>query len=265
MIKIDHEIYNHWTVGDYFDWVLLHYGHEFDEFGFNGEDKNIVLSIEPNTENHKIHYTVDNHRLKDEQGYISRWKNVELLFYTQPTLRYLFDNLNKNSHCIPLAAQPELHRPYDFEKIYDVGIIMQADGKRGKFVNNVMGKSGLKWLNTSAIHSPWEYSWALSHCSVLFNYSRNGEINMRFFEAMSIGALVTDRVQGAKFFAEEGVHYVGYNREDEDGAVAVLIDLLKDKDRIERISHDSRQLIVKKHTYRHRLKEIFKIFKEANI
>jgi len=269
MLAINHEHYGHWTIGDYLDWVLIYYKDEFKEYLDLDKEGNINrrhqarISVEPNWIDHEPYWALDNHRLKDSPDQLGKWMGANPLFYTQPSLKYLFKEKNPNSYCVPFAAEPELHRPYNFKKIHDVGIIMQADGERGEFVNKVMEKSGLDWVNVSAIATPWHYSWVLSECKVLFNASRKGEVNMRFFEAMSIGALVTDRVQDAKYFAEEGLHYLGYKSWDVDDAISVIKGLLADDDKREKLAQNSRILIQKRHTYKHRLKEILSVIKEV--
>ena len=263
MIEINREIYRHWNIGDYLDWALTNHCDEFKEYQEFFKEKEIKISVEPNYIDGGYYWASDNYRLMENPENLSKCRGAKILFYTQPNLKYKFRDINIHSHCTPFAAEPELHRPSNVSKRYDVGIIMQADGERGKFVEKVMEESKMNWLNMSAVRSPWEYSLLLSQCRVLFNASRYGEVNMRFFEGMSIGTLITDKVRDAWHFAQENIHYVGYQKGDVYGTVEILKGLLDDQERIDRIGAESRKNIIKHHTYTHRLKDILQTIKEG--
>jgi hypothetical protein len=94
---------------------------------------------------------------------------------------------------------------------------------------------------------------------VVFNASINGDLNMRFFEAMGAGALlVTDRIgNGQEDLFIEGQHYAGYT--DERSAIDTIRYYLTHEDERRAIANKARDLVLKEHRYEDR----FRLVKDA--
>lgn len=98
--------------------------------------------------------------------------------------------------------------------------------------------------------------YALS--KLVFNRSINGDVNMRFFEALCSGScLVSDRVQDLdRLGFVDGVHYAGYSTKEQ--LAHTVKDLLANEDKREFIAKTGREEVVAKHTYAIRMSELLK-------
>ena len=100
-----------------------------------------------------------------------------------------------------------------------------------------------------------------SRAKIVVNYPIHNDINARFFEAMGAGAmLLTHRIKGNGFneIFKENKHVVAFD--DILGEMRQKIDFyLKHADERLNIAKNSFDLVNASHTYRHRLKEMFRV------
>jgi hypothetical protein len=98
-----------------------------------------------------------------------------------------------------------------------------------------------------------EITTIYSESKIVINSPANGDLNMRVFEAMASGALlVTEAIgNGQKDLFKNGVHLVEYRTEKE---LFEKVDyyLTHDYER-ERIARAGQELVLSKHTYKHRV------------
>jgi hypothetical protein len=172
------------------------------------------------------------------------------IFYTQPSWgmhfaeRYPRDTIK----CVTYACDPELHKAIDVEKEYDVGFIgtfMDGDGR--KDVMDAIQKE-FKCLVSSSTPSD-QISTVLSKCKVLFNHIRYEEVNIRFFEALAIGAQVCTYTPNLNLFATEGESYLTFKSIPE--AITKIRLLLNDEPRRMKMAGNARRSALN-NTYRHR-------------
>ena len=105
--------------------------------------------------------------------------------------------------------------------------------------------------------TPEEMGRIYAAARVVFNRSVNNDLNMRFFEAMGAGAvLVTDRVveNGVETLFEEDIHYICY--ESEEDLVRKVREVLQDPDRLLAIGTAAQSLVLSRHTYAHRARDM---------
>lgn len=149
------------------------------------------------------------------------------------------------------AADPNIHKRVE-DPYLDIVSCGRNYDNRVAFINAI----NLDINNFGDGHTPEEYVKILSRGRILFNYSHRGEISRKPFENMAIGCCVTDRVKGLENIGVEGEHYFTYDREDPRSAKKVLQYLLDNPDEVERVTKNSREHIINKHTYKHRLVEL---------
>lgn len=176
------------------------------------------------------------------------------IFYTQPSWglhfaeRYPRDTIK----CITYACDPELHRPIDSKKIYDVGFIGNFGDKDGrKDVIDAIQKEFNCFVSTSTESD--DISKELSKCKVLFNHIRYEEVNIRFFEALAIGTQVCTYTPNLNLFATEGESYLTFKSVPE--AIDKINKLLVDNDRRNKMALSARKSALN-HTYKHRASEM---------
>jgi len=191
-----------------------------------------------------------------------------------------------NAHWLPLACHPnvdpsfgELRTSPAYHSItgtaglrqeYDVvfvGFLNDgADGvgnNRVDYLDTVFGAVDSFWYNTNCFFQEAAIRYLRGRTG--FNISIKNDLNMRFFEVMSYGTcLVTNRdVIGWKELGfEEGVHFVGYEGEDEAvGAVQWCLDNPMQRELIARTGH---RKVRAEHTYAHRLARICEDMSRSN-
>jgi hypothetical protein len=106
------------------------------------------------------------------------------------------------------------------------------------------------------LYSPKEMGAVYSRSKIVFTKSINGDVNMRFFEALTSGALlVTDRIgSGLSALTTEGVHNVGYDSAEEaEHQIAYF--LAHDEER-KATAKAGQMLVLERHTYAQRLQTI---------
>lgn len=209
-------------------------------------------------------WVADTHLPKSYKKIKSKIKNYDFIFCAQKEgAQRLYKETGKKTFWIPWACDEP---PADFkfiedkEKIWDICFI-GTSGKyslrkvvleiiRINYKNIFIGRADYKQLR--------DYN---SRARIVVNYPINNDINARIFEAMSAGSLViTCRIKNNGFseIFEEGENIVVF--EDILKDMKQKIDYyLQNKEERERITLKGFELVNRYHTYRHRLREMFKI------
>lgn len=154
---------------------------------------------------------------------------------------------------LPVAADPKLHRPYPSDQPFDLVFVGRIDGGYGGRREVLDRLSERYQVKISQANPGREYSQAMSQGKLIFNKNTGlEEINSRFYEGMAIGALVTNYVPEMDKLAKPHVHYIPYSDDLEE-----QIDrYLADPDARAAIARNGRQLVLKRHTWAHRVKSI---------
>jgi GT2 family glycosyltransferase/tetratricopeptide (TPR) repeat protein/SAM-dependent methyltransferase len=157
---------------------------------------------------------------------------------------------------LPLACDPNIHRPHETAKRYDFS-----------FVGNLFPGPRAELIELLCRHFPSHFvgrayfddlARVYSESRITFNRSIRDDLNMRVFEALACGSLlVTNELtaesgQGELF--RDGTHFANYRDPEE------LLDKLRfyvarpeTRTKVERAG---REEVVAKHTYRHRMQSI---------
>lgn len=198
-------------------------------------------------------WEIDNHIHRGRD--VDNYQKVGHLFVTQKHFLPLYPP--EKTTWLPLAADPKLHRLYNDERIeYDVGFLGNDTYPRRRDLLDQIGKKYKLLRSTSKPGE--EYSRMLSRCKILFNCAMDNDVNMRVFEAISIGRLLlTDKVDGMDDLFEDGQHYVSF-KDWPDLNKKIAYYLAHPFER-EKIAKAGAALIRANHTYRNRLEKIYEV------
>ena len=179
----------------------------------------------------------------------------------QDGARELQDAGISTAQWLPLACDPEIHRPYPSEKQWDFS-----------FAGNLIGQERCELLETLAAKFPThfigqkyfeEMAQVYSASRLIFNRSVKNDINMRVFEAMGCGGLLitndlSDNGQTELF--DDNKHLVTYTCPEE------LLDkvnyYLKHESERGQIARQGHELVLSQHTYQHRVQTLLTSIEE---
>ena len=166
---------------------------------------------------------------------------------------------------LPCAAEPLVYKPMpEIPKKYDIGFVghfLHAP-ERMKFLD-IMCKA---FPNFKIEHSVYfeDAAKALAQCRVILNHIHIDSNNMRVFEGMAAGCLLTYATSDLpKIGAEDGEHCLAWRNIDE--AVHLVRQAIDDPDTRDFIAHNGRELILSRHTYVHRAYDLLGIPYPENI
>jgi len=187
-------------------------------------------------------------------GHNPHFYNVDLLYINSP------DYINyypKGTKILRVAANPDFHKELPIEKICDyifVGSIepLPVYWERIGILDRLL-RSGANMFITFGVQA--NYPELMSKGRVILNIlpKTNGRVcvNQRFYEAMATGCLMVDHHPMMDEIATKGVHYLTF---DDFGTI--------NPERIDKIKKASRELIVSKHTWAHRIDQVVKDIQE---
>lgn len=151
---------------------------------------------------------------------------------------------------LPLAANPDYHRPWpDEEIIYDV-IALHHDCQNRLAYTEVIRKSGLRqfvgWRDGE------DYSQWMCRGRSALSLSRSNELTLRVFEIMAMGVpLITDRCRDLNVLFRENTHYLGYDNPGE--MLEKIAWVQKYPKEAQAMAMRARKEVLAKHTFHHRV------------
>jgi hypothetical protein len=234
-------------------------------------DPNVVLFIEGGTMQlfpiglERLHcltawYGIDTHMDYDKHLLTSRAFDATFVAQKEYVERLRQDGVQQ-VFWLPLAADRRNCMAEDLPRSIDVAYVgsMQTNANparhwalealRRNFTNVYIGAA-----------TPERMNEIYQSAKVVFNRSVNNDINMRFFEAMSAGAvLVTDRIRnnGLEELFEPVRDLVEYA--DDAAAVTTIRQVLGDEGLRRKIGERAREVVCGRHTYHHRADELLKL------
>ncbi len=201
-----------------------------------------------------IGYLIDTHRTLDVRILFSRY--LDQVFIAQPDHRNAFNAIgHPYVDWMPLACDPAVHFKPGLTRKIDVAFVGKLDApgsERHGVLKEVL--SAFETNDYSRAYTPDEMGEIYSSAKIVLNKSINGDVNMRFFEALASGALlVTDRIgNGLDKLGQAGIHYVVYDGAEE--AKRVIAHYLQhDAERLT-IAQAGQNWVFESHTYDHRLR-----------
>lgn len=203
-----------------------------------------------------VAYLIDVHL--DLQSRLRLSLFFDAVFIAQKDYVLAFQEIgHRHAHWLPHACDTGIHLAPSPSRTIDVGFVGQL-GQRGtrrfQILSTVLPK--FKSNDYKRYYSPRDMAQVYGQSKIVFNVAINGDLNMRFFEALASGALlVTDRIEnGLGELFQEGIHYVGYTTAEE-AIEKIQYYLVHNADR-ERIACHGQQKAFELHTYRHRWLEM---------
>ncbi len=267
------------TTGCYYERVLKESSLDFEHFPTQcaceiNADFDLYLRIDhgdykydlPASLHPAAFLVIDTHLKKPYKKILRQARHYDFVFAAQKEgAQKLTKALKKKVEWIAHACDPKIHKKLNLEKKYAVGFVGSYGGRGSEREELLLQVK--KQLPSSFIgKAPYaKMSEIYSSSKIGINYSLNNDINMRMFEILSCGTmLITNRIKenGFSELFEEGHHLVAYETKEE---LMILIDyyLRHDEER-EKIARAGYELVKSRHTYRHRLKKIFEVIKQAD-
>jgi glycosyltransferase involved in cell wall biosynthesis/SAM-dependent methyltransferase/Tfp pilus assembly protein PilF len=203
----------------------------------------------------KIAYLIDTHIAPEVRLEMAR--HFDVTFIAQKAQLDWFRAAGvKNIFWLPLACSPRLHQVATQDRTLDiayVGSLGEEEGNRRRILmdrvrehypNHFVGRA---W--------PHEMAEIYARAKIVVNACVYNDLNMRVFEGMAAGALVlTDEAEGLRDLFEDGRHVVVYHGEAD--LLEKIAWYLEHPEEREAIASAGQALVLREHTYSHRLEEM---------
>lgn len=200
-------------------------------------------------------YFIDNHVSLSTQ--LEGAKQFDYVFIAQ--LAYLdeFKKINSHSYWLPLACDPEVHFGYPSEKIYDIGFA-------GGFIKGARRHALLQQLNKNFKLGYDRVFWdqmalLFSQSKIIFNNAYKNDLNMRYFEALSVGSMMLADMAHGSGLDELFLPTEDYALYTDDSLVDVVRYYLKHDDARQRIAENGKKAAHAAHTYVHRIHDLLAV------
>lgn len=203
----------------------------------------------------KIAYLIDSHVAPDLRLEMAR--HFDCVFLAQKGQIDAFRQAGiRNVYWAPLACSPALHQVPECERTLDAAYVgsfsTEEDARRPRLLEAVRSR-----FPNSFVGKAWPEDMArvYARAKVVVNACVNRDVNMRVFEALAAGALlITDEADGLEDLFEDRKHLVVY-RKDDDLLDLIAYYLNHEAERLA-IAAAGRELVLREHTYGHRVAEI---------
>lgn len=156
---------------------------------------------------------------------------------------------------LPLACDPEFHRPHQVDKEFDVAFVGNLiPGVRTELLNLIRDQYPNSFVGNCYFD---EMARTYSASRIVFNRSARNDVNMRVFEALACGSLLltndlADNGQAELF--QDDLHFATYCDASD---LAQKIDwYLAHPEAGQRIADAGRQEVLSRHTYQHRMRTV---------
>jgi hypothetical protein len=206
----------------------------------------------------KACYLIDTHLFPADHLILA--SRFDVVFLAQKAYVEIFrERLGLPVYWLPLAADPQIHRPWEVSETFDVAICSSPLPNPDRRSRR-LARLGIHCSLGQKRAFLEEMARFLSSAKLLFNSAVKDDLNMRVFESMAIGkCLLTDPVPGLLDLFVPDVDLVLY---DDVDLVDKLRFLLGHPEARERIAASGRKKILGSHTYRHRARSLVRILSD---
>lgn len=209
-------------------------------------------------------------------------KQFDKVFVAQKDAVYQFKKDGvKNVEWLPHACHPEAHptkeqllekgfAPERMEQEWDiafVGFMNEATGpgchNRIDYLDSLFWEFPNSWLSTRCFFEEMAVRYVKARLG--FNISIKRDLNMRFFEVMSIGIPLLSNydVEGVDELFEKGVDYFGYDGHSE--MISVTKEALANEKLRRKVASSGHLKVRKGHTYQHRMARVIEAMESETI
>jgi len=155
---------------------------------------------------------------------------------------------------LPYAVDHKTHYPENVEKIYDVSLVGLQYPNRTNLMN-LLKSEGIN-VHYSLGKGFEEYRKIYNQTKVGISWSSKKDLIARVFEVMGMKLpLVTNRVPDLPEHFIEGSHYLGFD--DVYEAIEKIQRILDEPEKYEQMVRQGYEEVIEKHTYDHRIQQIF--------
>ncbi|MBU2483207.1 MAG: glycosyltransferase [Proteobacteria bacterium] len=165
-----------------------------------------------------------------------------------------YKKLNIIATHLPLALDDTAYKLFDMPKKYDIVFIGNMTYEERQYYMQLLKENGsfIVWDRGGLIAD--DYCRKISESYIAFNHGHVGELNMRFFELMGIGAFQLCNIcHGQEELGYiDGEHLVNYTTNVE--LINLVNHYLIDGQAREEIARKGREYTIANHTYKHRMK-----------
>jgi hypothetical protein len=267
-------IYNHvvaHTTGAYVERVLKKANIPYTLFGVELDTKiptgfDLYLRIDhgdykfdlPAHARPAVFWVIDTHLKKPFKKIKRQAKHYDVIFCAQKNaVERLRRHVRDDVLWLPLGADPDIHGRVDTQQVYDIGFVGRnamkfARGKQLPLLRTTFPQSFIGEAEYTQMGKIYSSS------RIGFNSAIVNDINMRVFEVLAAGTmLLTNKIKdnGLEDLFIDGTHLVTY--ENDRDLVAKAKYYLEHEDQRATIAAEGRQLLLRRHTYFHRVQSMF--------
>jgi len=211
----------------------------------------------------KACYLIDTHLHKESHLDLAR--SFDVVFLAQKAYVEEFSEaLGRPVIWLPLAADPEIHKPCISEDPFDIGFcgsITNPSQMRARRLKRLAMRFDVRFKRVFLE----EMSLFLGGARVLFNDAVSNDLNMRVFESLAMGKpLLTPDVPGlSDLFSVTGrdAELCVYTDETLVSQARLLLDKVQESSEM---ASRGREKVLTAHTYHHRAKRILSVMEEMS-
>ncbi len=163
---------------------------------------------------------------------------------------------------IPVGCDPELHGAVPGERRYDVAFVGTEGGIPRKFLLQALRERYPRNFIGGAPHDGMAAIYSRSRIG--FDYAINNDVNMRVFEVMAAGALLVTnpvRPDGFQRLGLEGGRHLRFYHSPRE-LFEVIDEALVAPAAAQQVADAGRQLVLARHTYAHRVRQLLVLVEE---
>ena len=201
----------------------------------------------------KILWLQDSVEVNQEANFIIQTKSplFDIVYSFNKAELPFYKQYNKNSHYLPLAADKDTHLEVNIEKTIDVGLVGNLNTNRINMINHLLDKG----IPIQYSYNQQNYAELVSKTKINLNIGiTESGYQQRVFEILCMGGfLLTNKVRDESIF-EDKKHLVHYKNFDDLVNLCYYYNSHEEEAKI--IANKGQQLVLEKHQYINRIKEI---------
>lgn len=201
----------------------------------------------------KACYLIDSHFAPDYYRQYS--SHFDYVFVAQLQVLDFFRQTNQHSYWLPLACDPEIHRDFGIERIHPVGFVGGMNANRERLLTEISSVASVRYESCFLE----DMARVFSASRIGFNHASLDDLNMRFFELPSTGALQLfsqTNGSGQEQLFKDGEDIAIYT---EDTIGEIVRYYLQNESLCTRIADRGKMMVHNAHTYDHRVADLLNV------
>lgn len=198
-------------------------------------------------------YLIDAHF--NPQYYWQYAAAFDYLFVAQLNVLDFFRSRHPRSYWLPLACDPDLHRDHGILRSYPVGFVGGMNSNRERLLTKISSVAPVRYERCYLE----DMARVFSASKIGFNHASLNDLNMRFFELPSTGALqlFSQTVgSGQELLFKDGEEIAIYTEEN----LSELVRYYLEHDTVRnQVAQRGRMMVHAAHTYDHRVEDLLSI------